>query len=75
MNKTTIVSISSELAGYDVSRTVDGNTDQNASSCSHTGNWNNITEAWLRIDLGGIYSVKSVQIWYRGDSKHQLEDV
>lgn len=45
------------------SRTVDGNTD---TSCSHTDVRSNITEAWLRIDLGRVYSVKSVKLWNRG---------
>lgn len=60
---------SSTYLNYVASRTVDGNTDQNVTSCSHTGDWSNITEAWIRVDLGRVYSLKSVKFWYRGDSK------
>jgi hypothetical protein len=48
--------------------TVDGNKKQdNYTYCMHTANGQ--TEAWLRVDLGDIYNLKSVKIWYRNDSK------
>lgn len=71
VNTNTKAVSSSTYPDYVASRAVDGNTDQNVTSCSHTHNWGSITEAWLRIDLGTVYSVKSVKFWYRGDSKYQ----
>ncbi|XP_052695519.1 uncharacterized protein LOC128173882 [Crassostrea angulata] len=67
VNSNTIAVSSTTFPSYVASRTVDGNTDQNVTSCSHTGYRSSITEAWLRIDLGTVYSVKSVKFWYRGD--------
>ncbi|XP_065938298.1 uncharacterized protein [Magallana gigas] len=67
VNSNTIAVSSTTFPSYVASRTVDGNTDQNVTSCSHTGVRSSITEAWLRIDLGTVYSVKSVKLWYRGD--------
>ncbi|XP_065938287.1 protein draper-like [Magallana gigas] len=67
VNSNTIAVSSSTYPSYVASRTVDGNTDQNHTSCSHTDARSYITEAWLRIDLGTVYSVKSVKLWYRGD--------
>uniref|UniRef100_A0A8W8NUH6 protein-tyrosine-phosphatase n=2 Tax=Magallana gigas TaxID=29159 RepID=A0A8W8NUH6_MAGGI len=72
VNTNTQAVSSSTYGSYVASRTVDGNTDQNVTSCSHTGDWGNITEAWLRIDLGRDYSVKSVKFWYRGDRAPDL---
>ncbi|XP_062618974.1 multiple epidermal growth factor-like domains protein 6 [Saccostrea cucullata] len=46
--------------------TIDGNFNQHYTNCMHTAiGW---SEAWLTIDLGVIYNVKSVKIWYRDDS-------
>lgn len=72
VNTNTITVSSTTYRDYVSSRTVDGNLDQNASSCSHTDVRWDITAAWLRIDLGGVYSVKSVKTWHRGDSKYHL---
>nr|XP_034321632.1 receptor-type tyrosine-protein phosphatase epsilon-like [Crassostrea gigas] len=60
---------SSTYLNYVASRTVDGNTDQNVTSCSHTSDLSSITEAWIRVDLGRVYSLKSVKFWYRGDRR------
>nr|XP_034318105.1 uncharacterized protein LOC105321088 [Crassostrea gigas] len=35
--------------------------------CFHSDVRNNITVAWLRIDLGRVFSVNSVKFWYRSD--------
>lgn len=59
---------SSTYRGYVSSRAVDGNTDQDVSRCFHSDDRRDIKEAWLRIDLGGVYSVKSVKFWYRRGS-------
>lgn len=64
----TIAVGSSTYQDYVASRAVDGNTGQDASRCFHSDNRRDITEAWLRIDLGGVYSVKSVKFWLRNDS-------
>lgn len=48
-------------------RTVDGNFYQNIRNCLHTAT-TDVTEAWLRIDLQRMRSVKSVKFWYRNDS-------
>uniref|UniRef100_K1PR48 Endothelial cells scavenger receptor n=1 Tax=Magallana gigas TaxID=29159 RepID=K1PR48_MAGGI len=47
-------------------RTVDGNINQSIRNCLHTGT-TDVTEAWLRIDLQRMRSVKSVKFWYRND--------
>lgn len=72
VNNKSIAVSSSTYRDYVASRTVDGNTNQNHKNCSHTDVRNNITQAWLRIDLGRVYSVKSVKLWNRGDSKYHL---
>ncbi|XP_065938709.1 receptor-type tyrosine-protein phosphatase alpha isoform X2 [Magallana gigas] len=57
----------SKPKAHKASRAVDGNTDQDISRCFHSDVRSDITEAWLRIDLGEVYSVKSVKFWYRRD--------
>uniref|UniRef100_K1PXV5 Multiple epidermal growth factor-like domains 10 n=1 Tax=Magallana gigas TaxID=29159 RepID=K1PXV5_MAGGI len=52
---------------YWPNRTVDGNFSQNARACLHTAVSSGITEAWLRIDLQAVRSIKSVKFWYRND--------
>lgn len=68
----TIAVGSSTYGNYVASLAVDGNTDQDVSRCFHSNDSRGIKEAWLRIDLGGVYSVRSVKFWYRDDSKHHL---
>nr|XP_022311323.1 platelet endothelial aggregation receptor 1-like [Crassostrea virginica] len=46
---------------------VDGDFSQKVEICSHTAIEHGIREAWLRIDLRDIYSIKSVKFWYRDD--------
>uniref|UniRef100_K1QG63 protein-tyrosine-phosphatase n=1 Tax=Magallana gigas TaxID=29159 RepID=K1QG63_MAGGI len=65
----TIAVGSSTYGNYVASLAVDGNTDQDVSRCFHSDVRTDIKEAWLRIDLGGVHSVKSVKFWYRGDRK------
>lgn len=55
---------SSTYADHVASRTVDGDIDQDISRCSHTNDLAHISEAWLRISLGKVYSIKSVKLWY-----------
>lgn len=60
------------LASY----AVDGNFKQNdAQRCFHTDVNNTIKEAWLRIDLGGVFSVSSVKFWYRNDNDCKYNDI
>lgn len=53
---------------YWPNRTVDGNFSQTILACLHTAA-SGVTEAWLRIDLQTVRSIKSVKFWYRDDSK------
>ncbi|XP_062620883.1 uncharacterized protein LOC134282491 [Saccostrea cucullata] len=46
-------------------KTIDGNLDQVYTNCMHTVGGR--SEAWLQIDLGGLFNLKSVKIWYRQD--------
>jgi RHS repeat-associated protein len=64
LNKPT--SQSSEGWGGASSRAVDGNTDGNwaNNSVTHTQYDNG---AWWRVDLGGTYSISSVELWNRAD--------
>lgn len=72
VNSKTIAESSSTYNDYVASRAVDGISDQNVSRCFHSNVRKDITEAWLRIDLRRLYSVKSVKLWFRGDSKHHI---
>lgn len=58
---------------YWPNRTVDGNLSQNIKTCLHTA-YSNVTEAWLRIDLQTVRSIKIVKFWYRNDSMYTSED-
>lgn len=55
---------------YSPNRTVDGNFSQNIKACLHTADKKGIKEAWLRIDLLTVKSIKSVKFSYRNDSKY-----
>lgn len=72
VNNKTIAVGSSTYSEYFALQAVDGNTNQSVSRCFHSDDRGDITEAWLRIDLGEVYGVKSVKFWYRDDSKHHL---
>ncbi|XP_061190208.1 multiple epidermal growth factor-like domains protein 6 [Saccostrea echinata] len=63
----TTAASSSVFQNYLPSRTVDGDTSQDIVSCSHTGIDATIREAWLRVDLGHVYSLNDVRFWYRND--------
>lgn len=55
---------------YWPNRTVDGNFSQNIRACLHTAALTSISEAWLRIDLKTVRSIKYVKFWYRNDSEY-----
>ncbi|XP_062597090.1 multiple epidermal growth factor-like domains protein 10 [Saccostrea cucullata] len=63
----TTASSSTVYQNFYPSRTVDGDFSQAIGSCSHTGTDPAIREAWLRVDLGSVYSLKFVKLWYRND--------
>nr|XP_034319766.1 uncharacterized protein LOC105348378 isoform X2 [Crassostrea gigas] len=67
VNNETIASSSSTYHNHFAPKTVDGSFDQNLSNCLHTDVNRQYRDAWLRIDLRKVYSVKSVKFWYRGD--------
>lgn len=58
---------------YWPNRTVDGNFSQSIRACLHTAAQTSISEAWLRIDLQTVKSMKSVKFWYRNDSKYHIK--
>ncbi|XP_061180746.1 uncharacterized protein LOC133189382 isoform X2 [Saccostrea echinata] len=69
----TVATSSSIGWGGFANKTVDGDYSQNNHIyCMHTATGKN--EAWLKIDLGGIYNLKSVKIWYRSDRKSVSEN-
>lgn len=68
---TTAVS-STQFEDYVASRVVDGNIDQYHTNCSHTNNINTIQVAWIYVDLGKVFSVKSVKFWYRNDGEDHI---
>lgn len=68
-SKTHVSSFPSGPYPYWPNRTVDGNFSQVIRACLHTA-VSGVTEAWLRIDLQTVKSIKSVKFWYRNDSKY-----
>nr|XP_034322282.1 uncharacterized protein LOC105327342 isoform X2 [Crassostrea gigas] len=58
--------LKSGLYPYWPNKTVDGNFSQGILACLHTA-VSGVTEAWLRIDLQTVKSIKSVKFWYRND--------
>nr|XP_034320549.1 multiple epidermal growth factor-like domains protein 10 isoform X2 [Crassostrea gigas] len=57
---------SSGTYNYWPNRTVDGNFSQSHQACLHTAIID-VSEAWLRVDLQTVRSVKFVKFWYRND--------
>lgn len=57
---------------YWPNRTVDGNFSQNVRACLVTA-VSSVTEAWLRIDLQYVRSIKSVKFYYRNDSEYNIK--
>nr|XP_022311328.1 protein draper-like isoform X2 [Crassostrea virginica] len=66
INITTVES-SSTYRLNNASFAIDGDFSQVIRRCAHTDVKRDIQEAWLRLDLGEIYSVKTVKFWYRND--------
>nr|XP_022311497.1 uncharacterized protein LOC111116787 isoform X2 [Crassostrea virginica] len=56
---------SSVHGNFLASSTIDGNTNQNISNCSHTDTGK--PKAWLRVDLHKNFNIQSVKFWYRND--------
>lgn len=62
---TTSVMQSSTLTFHTATLVNDGNNGTTEMYCAHTElNW---TKAWLQIDLGHPYSIRSVKIFYRNE--------
>ena len=59
---------SSVHGNFLASSTIDGNTNQNISNCSHTDTGK--PKAWLRVDLHKNFNIQSVKFWYRNDSAY-----
>lgn len=60
------VYLKSFFASFFASYAVDGDFNQdNIRRCFHTAVKKTIKEAWLQIDLGRVYRVSSVKLWYR----------
>ena len=68
-SRTHIAMMNGHYYNFLPSWTVDGNINQSILACLHTAT-SGVTEAWLRIDLGSVKSVFSIQMWYRNDRKH-----
>lgn len=66
----TLATSSSQFGTFKAQYAVDENFTQNIIYCSHTSDKRNIKEAWLRINLRKVYSIKSVKFWYRTDSMY-----
>ncbi|XP_062620884.1 multiple epidermal growth factor-like domains protein 10 [Saccostrea cucullata] len=67
-NKTKVESSSLYVWGPysgDANKTIDRNFNQSYVDCMHTAPGQ--SEAWLKIDLGRVFNLKSVRIWYRND--------
>ncbi|XP_062591637.1 uncharacterized protein LOC134253143 isoform X1 [Saccostrea cucullata] len=67
-NKTKVESSSLYVSGSysgDANKTIDRNFNQSYVDCMHTAPRQ--SEAWLNIDLGRVFNLKSVRIWYRSD--------
>ncbi|XP_061180745.1 uncharacterized protein LOC133189382 isoform X1 [Saccostrea echinata] len=52
-------------------KTIDKNFDQDYRNCMHTAPGRK--RAWLRIDLGDYFNLKSVKIWYRSDKNRRTD--
>lgn len=66
------IHVSGGIYPYWPNRTVDGNFSQAYTACLHTA-VSDVKEAWLRIDLLNVRSIKYVKFWYRNDSKYNIK--
>ncbi|XP_052695386.1 adhesion G protein-coupled receptor B1-like [Crassostrea angulata] len=65
-NMTKVKGSSIYFKSFLASYAVDGDFNQNnIRRCFHTAVKKTIKEAWLQIDLGRVYRVSSVKLWYR----------
>ena len=60
---------------YFPNNTVDGDPQQSIAHCAHTKNEKPITEAWLRINLLKVYSIKEIKFWYRDDGSYHFVSI
>ncbi|XP_052271480.1 multiple epidermal growth factor-like domains protein 10 [Dreissena polymorpha] len=55
--------------GWNASRAVDGNVDQDGSygSCAWAHNNDDVFKTWWNVDLGSMYDVKAIEVYFRTD--------
>lgn len=70
----TTVKGSSTHGAHWASYAVDGDFNQGVDRCFHSGVNETIKEAWLQIDLGRVFSVNSVKLWFRSDEDCTYDD-
>lgn len=75
-NMTKVKGSSIYFKSFFASYAVDGDFNQdNIRRCFHTAVKKTIKEAWLQIDLGRVYRVSSVKLWYRSDEECKYDDI
>lgn len=59
-----MITQSSTYNSHFANRTNDANLNQTENDCAHT-EVNQLEAAWLQVDLGAEYSIRTVKIFYR----------
>lgn len=57
--------------GWNASRAVDGNPDQDGTygSCAWAHNNDDVFKTWWNVDLGSVYDVQSIEVFFRTDGE------
>ena len=60
--------------GWNSSRAVDGNPDQDGTygSCAWAHNNDDVFKTWWNVDLGGTYNIKTIEVYFRTDRESFL---
>jgi hypothetical protein len=55
--------------GWNSSRAVDGNPDQDGTygSCAWAHNNDDVFKTWWNVDLGSTYNIKTIEVFFRTD--------
>jgi len=58
--------------GWNASRAVDGNFDQDGTygSCAWAHNNDDVFKTWWNVDLAAFYDVKSIEVFFRTDGNY-----
>ena len=58
--------------GWNATRAVDGNRDQDGTygSCAWAHNNDDVFKTWWNVDLGAMYDVQSIEAFFRTDGKN-----